>query len=88
MPRKKTTVGEDGLMSLNFNDCRDLGRLYCSYGGSNKPVDGNFYWGLFNIGYSTHWFIQIACGSYSDGSMRMFRRVFHSGNTWTSWTPL
>lgn len=80
-----TIVNEGTLTALNFNNCTDLGRLYCSVNGVNPPVGGNYYWGIFNIGYSPHWFVQIACASYSDGAMRMFRRIFHSGETWTSW---
>ena len=87
MPRSMSIVGQWGTTSLDFNDCKDLGRMYCSFGGRHTPTEGNYYWGIFNIGHSGgQWLVQIACGAYTDGVMRMYRRMFHSGTTWTPWS--
>lgn len=85
MPANLTPVGKDSGETLDFNACRDLGRLYCSYRSTNGPIAGAYYWGVFNIGYAGGWFVQIACGSFTDGIMRMYRRMWHSNTTWTSW---
>ena len=85
MPSNLYPFNKDSASGLNFNSCRDLWRLYCSYGGTNNPLDGQYYWGFFNIGFSGDWFVQIACCMFSDGKMRMFRRMYHSGTTWTDW---
>ena len=76
---------EDSGESLDFNNCKELGRLYCSYRSTNGPETGGYYWGVINIGYSKNWFVQIACGAYTDGTMRMYKRMFHSAKTWTAW---
>ena len=86
MPYNMFPFNKDTASGLDFNSCRDLWRLYCSYAGSNTPIEGAYYWGIFNIGFSGDWLVQIACGTYTDGRMRMYRRMFHSGSKWTSWT--
>ena len=81
-----TMVNVGGSTALDFNECRDLARLYSSYRSTNGPEAGGYYWGVFNIGHSSGWFVQIACGVFSDGKMRMYRRIYHSNTTWTAWS--
>ena len=85
MPASLTIANIHTGNPLNFNDCKDLWRLYCSFGGENAPITGNYYWGFFNVGFNSDWFTQIACASYADGALRMYRRTFHSGKVWGSW---
>ena len=86
MPSCYAIYNEGVAQALDFNNLKDLGRLYCSYNSINGPVGGGYYWGIINIGWNPGYFIQIACGSYLDGQIRMYRRMFHTGKTWTSWT--
>jgi len=86
MPVDMTKFNIGSTSALDFNNCRDLFRLYSSYGSINGPVSGGYYWGIFNIGHSTGWLIQIACGAYTDGTIRMYRRMFYSATAWTEWT--
>ena len=79
------TIYSEGAKSLDFNTCKNIGRMYCSYGSINGPIGGAYYWGIFNIGYAGGWFVQIACASYTDGKMRMYRRIHYSNNSWTTW---
>ena len=79
------TIYSEGAKALDFNTCKNIGRMYCSYGSINGPIGGAYYWGIFNIGYAGGWFVQIACASYTDGKMRMYRRIHYSNNSWTTW---
>ena len=79
------TIYSEGSKALDFNTCKNIGRMYSSYGSINGPIGGAFYWGIFNIGYAGGWFVQIACASYTDGKMRMYRRIHYSNNSWTAW---
>lgn len=86
MPPNRVNYNQNTLVGLDFNYHRDIGRFYGSYGGTNAPVSGNYYWGFFNLGYSGDWFVQIAHRAYSDGNSKMYRRMFYKGNTWTAWS--
>lgn len=86
MPANKTNYNLDTVIGLDFNFCRDIGRFYGSFGGSNVPTEGKYYWSFFNLGYSSDWFVQIAHRAFSDGSSKMYRRMFYNGNTWTAWS--
>ena len=79
------TIYSEGSKALDFNTCKNIGRMYSSYGSINGPIGGAYYWGIFNIGYAGGWFVQIACASYTDGKMRMYRRIHYSNNSWTAW---
>lgn len=85
MPSYLMPYGKNSGETLDFNDCKELGRLYSSYRSVNGPIAGAYYWGIFNIGYAGGWFVQIACASFTDGTMRMYRRMWHSNSTWTTW---
>lgn len=85
MPSYLMPYGKDSGETLDFNNCKELGRLYSSYRSTNGPIAGAYYWGIFNIGYARGWFVQLACGSFTDGTMRMYRRIWHSNSTWTAW---
>ena len=86
MPPNRVNYNQDTTLGLDFNMLRDIGRFYGSYGGKNTPTDGSYYWGFFNLGYSGDWFVQIAHRAYSDGNLKMYRRMFYNGNTWTAWS--
>lgn len=85
MPSSLMPYIPDSGESLDFNACKEIGRVYCSYDSTNGPIRGGYYWGFINIGYSKGWFVQIACGSFTDGTIRMYRRMFYSAKTWTNW---
>ena len=82
MPSEYIKIVNGG--AVDFNQCKTLWKLYSSVNGINGPTAG--YTGFINIGYNTDWFMQIACVVETGGSCKMYRRSFHTGNTWTSWT--
>ena len=83
-------VNEGSATALDFNQCKSLFRLYCSYGSKNSPLGGGYYWGVFNVGWNDAYFIQFACMVFnsSSGRARIWVRPFFDGTTWGSWSQI
>lgn len=72
--------------ALDLNECKGLWRHYSTVNAINAPTTG--YIGFFNIGYNTDWFIQIACVVQTGGGYSIWRRCYHTGETWSTWNKI
>lgn len=84
MPKERTNYNQGQTNALNFNDLNDLFRLYSSYGGTNAPLAGAYYWGIVNIGWNYGHFVQIACNTLDDGTSGIYVRAYNQPN-FTPW---
>lgn len=80
MPKESTVYNSDTADPLDFNELTGLFRLFCSYGGTNAPIGGSYYWGIINVGWNKDHFIQIACATLDTEFVGIYVRP-HSGNS-------
>ena len=87
MSKEYTIYNEAEVTGLNFNILRNLFRLYCSYGGTNSPVAGSYYWGIVNIGWNYGHFVQLACRTLDDGNSAIYARAYNEPR-FTPWKEI
>lgn len=87
MSKEYTIYNEAETTGLNFNSLKNLFRLYCSYGGTNSPVGGAYYWGIVNIGWNYGHFVQLACRTLDDGNSAIYARAYNEPR-FTPWKEI
>ena len=87
MSKEYTIYNEAEATGLNFNTLKNLFRLYCSYGGTNSPVGGSYYWGIVNIGWNYGHFVQLACRTLADGNSAIYARAYNEPR-FTPWNEI
>lgn len=87
MSKEYTIYNEAEATGLNFNSLKNLFRLYCSYGGTNSPVGGSYYWGIVNIGWNYGHFVQLACRTLDDGNSAIYARAYNEPR-FTPWKEI
>lgn len=87
MSKEYTIYNEAKATGLNFNSLKNLFRLYCSYGGTNSPVGGSYYWGIVNIGWNYGHFVQLACRTLDDGNSAIYARAYNEPR-FTPWKEI
>lgn len=85
MPSHYTVYNKGNATTLDFNNLKELSRLYCSYRSTNGPKAGGYYWGIFNIGWDSGHFVQFACGSFDSAFIAIYARAFCGNSVWTAW---
>ena len=80
-----TVYNKGKAETLDFNNLKDLGRVYCSYRSVNGPIAGGYYWGIINIGWDSGHFVQLACATFDSAFIGIFARSFNGNSVWTSW---
>lgn len=84
-PKELTPYNIGKVSPLNFNDLINLFRPYASYGGTNAPIGGAYYWGIYNIGWNSDHFVQIACATLDTSFIGVYARAKNGYSGFTPW---